>query len=73
MRVLITGGAGFIGSNLAKYHVQKGDDVIVVDNLSTGRIENIKALQQQPGFIFYKKDLLKWKGLAQALVEVDRI
>ncbi|WP_078061459.1 NAD-dependent epimerase/dehydratase family protein [Legionella saoudiensis] len=73
MRVLITGGAGFIGSNLAKYHVQKGDEVIVIDNLSTGRIENIKALQQQSNFTFYKKDLLKWKGLTQALVGVDRI
>lgn len=73
MRILITGGAGFIGSNLAKYHVQKGDEVIVIDNLSTGRIENIQQLLQKPGFTFYKKDLLKWRDLAKVLVGVERV
>jgi UDP-glucose 4-epimerase len=73
MHVLVTGGAGFIGSNLANYHIQKGDKVSVVDNLSTGRIENIQQLQKNPNFTFYKKDLLKWKALPQVLAEVDRI
>jgi UDP-glucose 4-epimerase len=41
MRILVTGGAGFIGSNLVDQLVQKGHEVIVVDNLSTGKIENI--------------------------------
>ncbi len=43
MRVLITGGAGFIGSHLVNAHVAGGDDVVVVDDLSTGRRENIAA------------------------------
>ena len=41
MRVLITGGAGFVGSHLVDAHVARGDEVVVVDNLSTGRRENI--------------------------------
>ena len=41
MRVLVTGGAGFIGSHLVDAHVAAGDDVVVLDDLSTGRIENI--------------------------------
>jgi len=44
MRCLITGGAGFIGSHLAEELLEKGDDVIVIDDLSTGSIENLKHL-----------------------------
>ena len=43
MRVLVTGGAGFIGSNLVDALLERGDDVSVVDNLSTGRRENSTA------------------------------
>ncbi|MGD0861187.1 MAG: NAD-dependent epimerase/dehydratase family protein [Candidatus Limnocylindrales bacterium] len=43
MRVLVTGGAGFVGSHLVDAHVARGDDVVVVDDLSTGRMENIAA------------------------------
>ena len=41
MRILITGGAGFIGSNLAAYHLEKGDEVHAIEDLSTGSIENV--------------------------------
>ena len=41
MKVLVTGGAGFIGSNLASALCQRGDDVVIIDNLSTGKLENI--------------------------------
>ena len=41
MKVLITGGAGFIGSHLADYLVGRNDDVTIIDNLTTGRIENV--------------------------------
>lgn len=50
MRVLITGGAGFIGSHLADAYLQRGDDVLVIDDLSTGTIENIRHLKDNPRF-----------------------
>jgi len=50
MRVLITGGAGFIGSHLAEAYLERGDEVYVIDDLSTGRIENIKHLQEDPRY-----------------------
>ena len=39
--MLITGGAGFIGSHIADYFLKKGDEVVILDNLSSGRVENI--------------------------------
>jgi len=55
--ILIAGGAGFIGSHLAKFCLDKSYRVIVVDNLITGRQENIKALHKNPNFIFIKTDI----------------
>jgi UDP-glucose 4-epimerase len=43
MRILITGGAGFIGSHLAERHLQRGDEVDILDDLSTGRLENLRS------------------------------
>ena len=50
MRVLITGGAGFVGSHLAEALLERGDEVFVLDNLSTGSIGNIAHLKPRPGF-----------------------
>jgi UDP-glucose 4-epimerase len=50
LRVLITGGAGFIGSHLADAYLQRGDEVLVIDDLSTGTIENIRHLKNNPRF-----------------------
>ena len=50
MRVLITGGAGFIGSHLADAYLQRGDEVTVIDDLSTGTIDNIQHLKSNPKF-----------------------
>ena len=44
MKVLITGGAGFIGSHLAERLIERGDEVCVIDDLSTGAVENIAAI-----------------------------
>ncbi|MEA3232050.1 MAG: GDP-mannose 4,6-dehydratase, partial [Thermodesulfobacteriota bacterium] len=50
MRVLITGGAGFIGSHLAEACLKRGDDVYIIDDLSTGSLDNVKPLQSDRRF-----------------------
>lgn len=50
MRVLITGGAGFIGSHLAEELLKENTDVFIIDDLSTGRLENIAHLKAYPNF-----------------------
>src|ERR671917_2045596 len=50
LRVLITGGAGFIGSHLSDLYVGRGDEVFVIDDLSTGSIENIQHLKKHQRF-----------------------
>lgn len=50
MRILITGGAGFIGSHLADAYIARGDEVHVLDDLSTGSIDNIRHLKRHPRF-----------------------
>lgn len=50
MRILITGGAGFIGSHLSDAYVERGDEVYVIDDLSTGSFENIAHLKNHPRF-----------------------
>ena len=50
MRVLITGGAGFVGSHLSELLLEQGHEVFVIDNLSTGSIENIARLKTHPAF-----------------------
>jgi UDP-glucose 4-epimerase len=52
MRALITGGAGFIGSHLAESLLERGDQVVVIDNLTTGRFENVEHLVDHPQFRF---------------------
>ncbi len=54
MRILITGGAGFLGSHLAETLVNQGHDVICMDNLSTGKIENLSHLLGRERFSFVK-------------------
>jgi UDP-glucose 4-epimerase len=50
LRILITGGAGFIGSHLSDAYLKRGDEVFVIDDLSTGSIENIHHLKDNPRF-----------------------
>jgi len=56
-RVLVTGGAGFLGSHLCDELLRRGDEVICVDNLYTGSKRNIRHLQQNPNFEFIRHDI----------------
>lgn len=68
MRILITGGAGFIGSHLADELIASRNEVTVLDNLSTGRFENISHLQGNSSFIFIEGTILN-EALVDKLVE----
>lgn len=60
MRVLITGGAGFLGSHLCDYLLKKGDKVIAIDNLITGNMDNIAHLAGDENFQFVKHDVTEY-------------
>ena len=66
MRALLTGGAGFIGSHLAERLLQLGYEVLVIDDLSTGSIENISHLKSERGF-FYTIDSINNESLLAEL------
>ncbi len=68
MNILITGGAGFIGSHLAELLLSKGHDVTIFDNLSTGRLENVAHLEGLPSFHIVIGDILN-EFLVDKLVE----
>ncbi len=68
MRVLITGGSGFIGSHLAETMLERGDAVTVLDNLSTGRFENVAHLDGHAQFQFVNGTILN-EQLVDKLVE----
>ena len=57
MRVVVTGGAGFLGSHLAEALLDRGDEVMVIDNLVTGSTDNIAHLEDRPGFSFVHHDV----------------
>lgn len=71
MRGLVTGGAGRLGSHLVDALLARGDEVVVVDNLLTGRRENLAHLTTQPGFAFHAADVEVLGRLA--LGPLDRI
>src|SRR4029450_13099824 len=68
MRVLITGGAGFVGSHLCEALLERGDEVFVLDNLSTGSIENIVHLKAHPKF-HYTIDTVTNEPVLAELIE----
>ncbi|MBR9676170.1 SDR family NAD(P)-dependent oxidoreductase, partial [Candidatus Woesearchaeota archaeon] len=68
MKILVTGGAGFIGSHIADYFVEKGDEVIIFDNLNTGRKENINSKA-----VFIEGDITNIEELEKAMIGVDYV
>jgi len=71
VKFVITGGAGFIGSHIAKHLVEKNHDVIVVDNLSRGRLENLSKIKEQ--IEFKKMDILDFDSLKKVIFNSDGI
>lgn len=57
MRIMITGGAGLIGSHLCDYFIARGDEVIAMDNFITGSPDNIAQLKNNPRFRFIRQDV----------------
>lgn len=71
MKVLVTGGAGFIGSHLSRELWLQGHDVSVIDNLACGRKENIADLIDQPRFTFHQADIRQNEDILQFFDSID--
>ena len=73
MKVLITGGAGFIGSHLTRTLLAAGHSVAVIDDLSTGSIDNIIPFQDNPHYRFVKGDILAADELDELVADSDAV
>jgi UDP-glucose 4-epimerase len=73
MRVLITGGAGFVGSHLSEALLDRGDEVFVLDDLSTGAIENIAHLKPNPKFHYTIDTVANEPVLAELIDRCDTV
>ena len=71
MRHLITGGAGFIGSHLAEALLARGDDVFILDDLSTGSVENVRHLKTHERFHYFFDSITNKHLLAELIDESD--
>ncbi|MBL7904418.1 MAG: SDR family oxidoreductase [Bacteroidales bacterium] len=72
-KVLITGGAGFIGSNLAEALLNQGNQIVCLDNFSTGKHENIRPFADHPGFRLIEGDIRNPEDCAKAVEGVEYV
>ena len=71
--ILVTGGAGFIGSNLCQVLLNKDNKVVCLDNFATGKIENIKEFLNDPNFSLIEGDIRKLEDCLKSAKDVDYV
>ena len=71
MKILVTGGAGFIGSHIAEYLVERGDDVTILDNLNTGKKENLAKINDKANFV--NGDIRDYKLLEELVNDTNGV
>ncbi len=72
-KILVTGGAGFIGSHLVDSLIKKGNSIIIFDNLSSGKIRFIEKHFENPDFTLIKGDLLDHEAIERACKDIDLV
>lgn len=72
-KILVTGGAGYIGSNLVDVLLEQGSQVVVIDNLSTGKRENIHQHLSNSNFTFIEETILNEKLMDELIGQVDQV
>ncbi len=73
MRYLITGGAGFIGSHLTEHLLERGHEVVALDNLSTGTLDNLAGFRDNPGFRFVRGSVTDPSAVEACMAGIDAI
>jgi len=73
MKTVITGGAGFIGSHLTEHLLAAGDEVTVLDNLSTGSRDNLANVEDHPNFRFIEGSILERDAVIKLVSKADRV
>lgn len=72
-KILVTGGAGFIGSNLCEYLLNRGDNVTCLDNFATGHHRNIEPFLSNPNFTLIEGDIRNLEDCRKAVAKVDYV
>ncbi len=73
MKILVTGGAGFIGSHIVDHHMARGDEVTVLDDLSTGKSANVKQHEENPRFRLLIGSVLSEHDVEKAAAGAERV